>query len=87
MQQILKLGPVDIKQLVGSDDFDICHQKSRFEASTRYALLNARVCNANLVNDVTVCRNDGVVGFASEDIDDAAGLVIVSSLCSEEWAS
>ena len=87
MQQVLKLGPVDIKQLIGRDDFDVSHQKCRLQTSASDTLFHTDIRDADLVNDIAVCSNDRVVGFASENINNAAGLIIVSSLTPKEWSS
>ena len=85
MEQDLELVPIDVEKLVRRDDFDVSHKKRGLKPSAGNSLLNADVCDADFVDNISVCRNDRMVRFTSKDVNDAARLVIVSGFTAEQW--
>ena len=75
MDQVLKPGAVDVVQLVGGDDLDVGHQKRRIEPGIGDPPRNVAAGDADLVQHVAMGRDDRMIGFAAQHIDDAACLV------------
>ena len=65
---------------LGGDHFDICHEKCRLEPRTCDALIDAHVCYADLVYQVTVRRDYRMFGLTSQHIHRARCLIILCVL-------
>ena len=68
----LKPGAVDIIQLVGGDDLDICHEERRVEASVDQTTRDIATRHADLVQEIAMGGNRGMIGLAPQHIDNAA---------------
>jgi hypothetical protein len=84
MDQVLKLRASYVVKLIGGYHLDIRHQKRRLEPCPCDPLIDARVCYADLVDQVSVGRDNRMIGFASQHIDCSRRLIIWCVLVGEQ---
>jgi hypothetical protein len=72
VDEVFKLCPINIGKLVGRDDFNVSHQEGRIEFGVGDARFNLAARHADLVQNVAVRGDHGIIGFASQDVDGAA---------------
>ena len=77
MEQVLQLGPVDVEQLVSRNDFDLSQQVGRVGSRLRNPCLDRAAGNADLVDQVAVRRDFGMIGFATQNIDRPAFQIVL----------
>lgn len=65
VQEVLQLNSVDVEQLIGRYDLNICHQKRGVELRVGNALFNTTARNVNLVQQITIFGCDGQVRLIS----------------------
>jgi hypothetical protein len=86
MDQVFKPGVVNVVQLISRDDLHIRHQKRRIEAGIGDPSRDIAAGDADFVQDIAMCRDDRLIGFAPQHIDDAACLIPRVILVGEERA-
>ena len=77
MKKVFELDPVDVIELVGSDDFHFGHQEGRVQVSVCDACVDLASRDANLVQNIAISGDKRMVRFAPQNIDRATCQIIV----------
>jgi hypothetical protein len=86
MDQVFKLGAVNVVQFIRRNNLDIRHQEGWIQAGISEPPLNATPGHADLVQNITIGRDGGMIGFAAQHIDDPACLIPLLVLIGEQRA-
>ena len=80
VDQVFEFGAGDVVEFIRSDDLDICHKEGRIEFGVGNPALHTAAGDADLVHDIAISGDDGVVRFTAQHIDRAAGCVAFGCL-------
>lgn len=76
MDQVFELAAADVEQLVGCHDLHVRQKEGRVQLGVGNTLGDIAAGDADLVNEVAVGGDNGIVRLATQDIDGATGKVV-----------
>lgn len=84
MNQVFKLCPIDIGQMVCRNNFHVGEKKSRVKLGIGNPLRDVAAGHTYFVKHVTMGSDGRIGGLAAQDIDRAAGQVAIFALACKE---
>lgn len=80
MDQLFELRPIDVEELVFCDDFNACEQIGRIILRSRNTLSDTAAGHTNLVYQLAMLGNGGMIGFAAQNVYRPAFEIVVLRL-------
>src|SRR5699024_8960456 len=86
VQQVFQFHRVNAGQVISGDNLDVCQQIGALIGGIGDPVFNVAASDADLVNQLPVFDDIGVIGFAAQYVYGAGLFVVVCKAIAKQWA-